>query len=100
MRHNQAPSKVRLWAELRGGRLGVTFRRRVAIGRYIADFVALSASLIVEVDGGVHRVRAHLDLLRDAHLPRAGNRVVRISSEFVIANPVAAAALVARALTP
>jgi very-short-patch-repair endonuclease len=98
MRHHQTPSEERLWAELRGGRLGVTFRRQVVIGRYIVDFASREASLIVEVDGGIHRARAHLDLLRDAHLARAGYRVVRIAAELVIQNPVAAAALVARGL--
>jgi Protein of unknown function (DUF559) len=39
-----------LWRELRGGRLGLAFRRQVVLGnRYIADFVALSLQLLVEV---------------------------------------------------
>jgi hypothetical protein len=58
MRHNQTASEARLWAELRGGRLGVAFRRQVVIGPYIADFVAPSVGLVVEVDGGVHVARA------------------------------------------
>jgi very-short-patch-repair endonuclease len=35
--------------------VGVERRRQVVIGRFIADFVAPSARLIVEVDGGYVR---------------------------------------------
>jgi very-short-patch-repair endonuclease len=43
-----------LWEELRAEKLGVRFRRQVVLGRYIADFVAPRAKLVVEVDGEVH----------------------------------------------
>jgi hypothetical protein len=43
-----------LWEALRAEKLGVRFRRQVVLGRYIADFVAPRAKLVVEVDGEVH----------------------------------------------
>ena len=56
MLHAPTPSEEALWQALRVGALGVAFKRQVVLGgRYIADFFAPSAGLIVEVDGGVHR---------------------------------------------
>jgi very-short-patch-repair endonuclease len=72
-----------LWAELRGGRLGVWFRRQVVIGRFIADFVAPRARLIVEVDGGYHATRVGADARRDRKLTRMGYRVLRVDAELI-----------------
>jgi hypothetical protein len=47
-----------LWEALRAEKLGVRFRRQVVLGRYIADFVAPRAKLVVEVDGEVHEGHA------------------------------------------
>jgi hypothetical protein len=59
--HAQEPDRA-LWRELRGGQLGVAFRRQVVLGnRYIADFVAPSLRLVVEVDGAVHAQRGVAD---------------------------------------
>ena len=99
MRRHQTPSEERLWAELRGGRLGVAFRRQVVIGRFVVDFAASQARVVVEVDGGVHRDRVRLDARRDAHLVRAGYRVVRVPAALVVGHPDAAVAIVRAALT-
>ena len=53
-RSSPSISEARLWQSLSGSQLGVGFRRQVVIGRYVADFVAPSVRLIVEVDGGYH----------------------------------------------
>ena len=58
MRSALTPSEQKLWGELRGCRLGVWFRRQVPLGRYIADFAAPAARLVVEVDSGYHARRA------------------------------------------
>ena len=51
MRREPERSEALLWAQLRGGRLGVRFRRQhpFAAG-WIVDFYAASARLVVEVD--------------------------------------------------
>lgn len=72
-----------LWAQLRGSRLGVAFRRQAPIGRYIADFLAPSARLIVEIDGGYHAQRRSADARRDRVLARLGYRVLRLEAELV-----------------
>lgn len=98
MRQHQTPSEDRLWAALRGGRLGVSFRRQVVVGRYIVDFASAEARLVVEVDGGVHHARTRLDAHRDERLRQAGYRVVRIPLELVTGSLSEAVGLVRRAL--
>jgi len=83
MRHVPTPSEARLWEALRGGQLGVVFRRQVVVGEYIADFCAPAVRLVVEVDGGYHTEREQLDAQRDERLRRLGYCVVRVSSEEV-----------------
>ena len=48
MRAQPTTSEAVLWEALRGSRLGVGFRRQVPIGRFIADFCAPAARLVVE----------------------------------------------------
>ena len=83
MRHAPTPSERILWQRLSGKQLGVAFRRQVPIGKYIADFVAPAAKVIVEVDGGYHAARAVADARRDRYLTRAGYRVVHIPADVV-----------------
>ena len=98
MRHAPTRTEQRLWQRLSGSQLGVGFRRQVVIGEYIADFAAPSRRLVVEVDGGAHASRRHLDARRDARLTRAGWRVLRLEAALVEADVEAALARVRRAL--
>ncbi len=84
MLHAPTPSEEALWLALRGGALGVAFKRQVVLGgRYIVDFFAPSVGLVVEVDGGVHRSSRTSDRLRDEKLQRLGYRVVRVEAGLV-----------------
>jgi very-short-patch-repair endonuclease len=83
MRSALTASEQRLWLALRGGALGVWFRRQVPLGRFIGDFVAASARLVVEVDGGYHARRRAADARRDRALQRLGYRVLRLDAELV-----------------
>jgi very-short-patch-repair endonuclease len=88
-------SERKLWQELSAGRvLGVRFRRQVVVGPFIADFLAPTLRLIVEVDGPVHERTAAADARRDDKLRRLGYRVVRVDARLVIVEPEAAVALV------
>jgi very-short-patch-repair endonuclease len=91
-------SELALWALLSGGKLGVSFRRQVPLGRYIADFAAPSVKVVVEVDGGYHSRRAVADARRDRDLQRLGHRVVRLPAELVLSQPAAALELVLAAV--
>ena len=87
-----------LWAELRGSRLGVAFRRQVVIGEYIVDFCAPSVGLVVEVDGGYHAGRARADARRDRMLAQLGYRVVRVPAEAVLRDMAAVLGVICSAL--
>jgi very-short-patch-repair endonuclease len=95
MRWAPTPSEARLFEAVRGGRLGVSFRRQVPLlGRFIADLLAPEVRLIVEVDGGYHADRQRADERRDRALARAGYRVLRLDAEMVTRDLAAAVALV------
>jgi very-short-patch-repair endonuclease len=76
-----------LWLKLRGRRLdGYKFRRQVSISRFVVDFAALEAKLIVEVDGGQHALEREKDAARTEELERFGFRVVRFWNHEVLSN--------------
>ena len=83
MRHNMTETEQTLWRQLSGSRLDVSFRRQVPVGRYIADFLAPAAMLVVEVDGGYHSQRVVADARRSRVLERLGYRVLRLDAELV-----------------
>jgi very-short-patch-repair endonuclease len=83
MRAALTSSEEKLWAEIRGGRLGVSFRRQFPLGNYIADFAAPAAKLVVEVDGAYHSRQQSADARRDRNLARLGYRVLRLQASLV-----------------
>jgi very-short-patch-repair endonuclease len=83
MRSAPTMSEALLWQELRGSKLGVGFRRQLVIGRFIVDFAAPAARLVVEVDGGYHAQRVRADARRDRELERLGWRVLRVEAALV-----------------
>jgi very-short-patch-repair endonuclease len=99
-RKEPTESEARLWEALRGGKLGVAFRRQVPVGgRYIADFLAPAVRVVVEVDGRNHMGRKQRDARRDAYLQRCGYRVLRLDSALVLSDLAQAVALVRRFIT-
>jgi very-short-patch-repair endonuclease len=84
-RHALTPSEARLWPALSARKLGVQFRRQVPLaGRYIVDFCAPSARLVVEVDGADHALRSRADARPDSELRRLGYRVLRVEAARVM----------------
>lgn len=99
MRHEPTASEARLFEAVRGGRLGVTFRRQVPVlGRYIVDLLVPKLRLVIEVDGGYHRERGDADVRRDRALARAGYRVLRLEAELVTRDVAVAVAQVREAI--
>ena len=100
--HRAAPTLTEaiLWQVLSGAKLGVAFRRQVPVGRYIADFLAPSCKLIVEVDGGYHSTPAGVraDARRDRYLAKLGYRVLRLPAAMVQHHLPQAVALIVAAL--
>lgn len=84
MRSHPTHSEQLLWSAIRGGRLGVAFRRQQVIGQFIVDFLCPALKLIVEVDGDIyHASRVRADAARDRKLVRAGYTVLRIPASVV-----------------
>jgi len=76
LRRDQTEAERLLWQCLRKrDLLGHKFRRQHRIGPYYADFVCLSAWLVVELDGSQHLVRAEYDVTRS--LISAGTGISR-----------------------
>ncbi len=87
LRNNMTDSEKRLWSRLRGKQiLGVQFYRQKPIGKYVVDFFAPSAGLVVEVDGSQHQEPLHhsTDQHRDEYLESLGLRVLRFDSRQVM----------------
>ncbi len=99
MRTALTPSEQLLWSRISGRKLGVVFRRQVPlIGRFIADFYAPAARLVVEVDGAYHAERGRADARRHSVLGRAGYCVLRFHSQLVFRDPDAAVASIRASL--
>ena len=97
-RRNLSENERVLWSRISGKQLGVAFRRQFPVGKYIVDFVAPSAKLIVEVDDRSHELKRAADARRDRDLARLGYRVLRIPAALVRRNVNEAVAHVVVAL--
>jgi very-short-patch-repair endonuclease len=88
LRKSMTDPEKRLWWHLRT-RLpmnGTHFRRQMALGPYVVDFVCLEHRLIIEVDGDQHGTDAAIayDARRDAYLAADGFRMLRFSNREVM----------------
>ena len=89
LRKNSTDAERLLWSEIRDHRMqGLSFRRQVPIGNYIADFVCHAARLAIELDGGQHFSddQEAADARRSAIIEAKGFRVLRFSNHDVITN--------------
>jgi len=85
LRKELTPAESKLWAYLRGDKLdGVNFRRQHAIGKYIADFVAIKKKLIVELDGSQHLQQEKYDIERTKYFESLGYKVIRFWNNAVM----------------
>ena len=83
MRREPTEAEARFWHYARNrGIGGLKFRRQVAVGPYIADFLCTEECLIVEIDGGQHGEER--DAARDAWLHGEGFRVLRFWNNDVL----------------
>ena len=65
LRREMTPAEKMLWKELRGNKLGVHFRREQVIAGFIVDFYCHNASLVIELDGDIHKGQQDYDSERD-----------------------------------
>jgi very-short-patch-repair endonuclease len=88
LRKDVTPSEQTLWKLLRSIE-GETFRRQVAVGKYIFDFGHYGARLLIEIDGSIHRlpeVQAN-DRDKELHAVTEGFRVLRFANSDVWDRP-------------
>ncbi len=87
LRRKMTDAEALLWSRIRRKQiLGVPFYRQKPIGRYIVDFFAPRAGLVVEVDGSQHydnRGRV-ADDSRDRFLTRLKLKVIRFDNLAVL----------------
>jgi len=77
-----------LWAMVRNRKLdGWKFRRQAVVAGSVVDFYCAELALVVELDGGVHRLTEAEDAVRDRKLAEAGFHVVRLGNETFLRNP-------------
>jgi very-short-patch-repair endonuclease len=89
LRSQSTPPEKKLWQYLRSEQLGVKFRSQHPINRYIVDFYARKAGLVVEVDGETAHTfpdQIRYDHERDGFLEGLGLKVLRFSARDVLSN--------------
>jgi very-short-patch-repair endonuclease len=64
----------------------VKFARQVVIAPYIADFVARSRKLIIEIDGDTHALCEANDATRTAWMEQQGYKVIRFTNHDIGSN--------------
>ncbi len=88
LRGDMTRAETAFWDHVRDRRFeGLKFRRQSPIAGSSCDFVCLELRLVVELDGGVHRLREDEDSARDAKLQKAGFTVLRGQNEAFMTNP-------------
>ena len=88
LRKSMTLAETAMWKLLRGRAFReLKFRRQTRIGPWIADFCSYELKLVIELDGGVHRLREAEDARRDLDLSRRGFKVLRFGNEQVLTNP-------------
>ncbi|MFN3932696.1 MAG: endonuclease domain-containing protein [Brevundimonas sp.] len=89
-RQQSGLAERRLWELLRAGRIdGHRFRRQQPIGRFFADFACDRLRLLLEIDGGVHRLDEVIlrDHWRRTELEGLGWTVLRFANNEVTERP-------------
>ena len=79
MRRTMTTHELERWRRLNRNQLGIHFRRQHPIGPFIVDFAAVSARLVVEVDGATHE-DLERESLRDRELSERGWRVMHFTN--------------------
>lgn len=89
LRKQMTDSERVLWSRLRRKQvLGIQFYRQKPIGRYVVDFYAPKAKLVIEIDGSQHKEKTQMDKdsRRDQHIAAVGLKVLRFNSREVLKN--------------
>jgi very-short-patch-repair endonuclease len=99
LRKELTPAERKLWAYLRGDKLGVNLRRQHAIGNYIPDFVCIKKKLIIELDGSQHLEQEEYDEERTKYFESLGYKVIRFWNNQVMNEINSVIAVIADAIS-
>jgi len=85
LRRDMTPAEKILWQEIRANKLGAHFRRQQVIAGFIVDFYCHAASLVIELDGGIHdeKEQKENDIERENVLKGMGLRIIRFRNEEI-----------------
>ncbi len=83
MRKVSTSAEQLLWNEIRNSKLGYKFRRQHVIDQFIVDFYCLEKSLVVEVDGGIHKNQQERDAARKQILATLGCKIIRFTNDEI-----------------
>lgn len=89
LRKNMTFAESLLWGCLKKKQInGIRFRRQHPIRNFIVDFYCHSASLVIEIDGGVHlkEEQSERDENRTWELQNMGLKVIRFNNKEVISD--------------
>jgi len=87
LRDNMTKSEKLLWTKLRNRQvLGLRFKSQHPIEKYIADFYCHKIKLVIEVDGGIHKLKDQheYDINRTTDLNDLDIEVIRFTNEEVL----------------
>ena len=101
LRHEASTPERILWGLLRSGRLfGLKFRRQHPVPPYVLDYYSAEFHVAVELDGESHAYTGKRDAARDAYLRSQGIRVIRITNDDLLADPIVVAEYIAEQTSP
>jgi very-short-patch-repair endonuclease len=84
LRQSANAPEAAAWSALRElRRRGTAVRRQHPIGAHIVDFAIVSRKIVIELDGGVHRLPevAARDAARQTSIEALGWRVIRVDAQ-------------------
>jgi very-short-patch-repair endonuclease len=87
LRKQLTAPEQKLWYRLRGRNLSnIKFRRQYSIGRYVVDFYAPDARVVIEIDGDSHYEQNAIeyDKIRTEYFESCGIRVIRFTNREVM----------------
>ncbi len=86
LRRRMTTEEKILWRHLRADRLGFHFRRQQIIDKYVVDFYCHTASLVVELDGEIHKYQGDSDREREDNLSARGLAIMRFKNKDITQN--------------
>jgi very-short-patch-repair endonuclease len=85
LRKEQTPAEEALWERLRDRRfLGLKFKRRKPIGRFVLDFYCAEKGAGIELDGYSHVGKEAYDKERQCIIEGAEIRIIRFTNNEVL----------------